>query len=169
VSESELDWEVRPYEEEDVASVRTLLQDAFKRDVEADLAEGLRDDGDAAIELVAAAADTIVGYIILSPMTSPDKSLGLGPVAVAPAHERLGIASSLIESSLALATAEDFTSVFLLGSPKFYERFGFSSEDASQFSSVYNAPYWQVTFLDEEKAPKSGDAIYAPAFRRFED
>ena len=169
MSESELDWEVRPYEEGDASSVRTLLTEAFETAAEAELAEALRADGDAEVEMVAEADGQVIGYIVLSPMSAPERALGLGPVATRPNYEGHGVASSLIETGLAIATANGFTTVFLLGDPAFYERFGFSVDDAAKFSSAYAGPYWQVTFLDDEEAPKSGEASYAPAFKRFED
>ncbi|MCQ8184224.1 GNAT family N-acetyltransferase [Parvularcula maris] len=160
---SELDWEVRSFEPADTESVRSLLLERFETPAEADLTEKLRTGGHAEIELVADASGRIVGHIILSLMQSPARALGLGPVATAKGFEGQGIASSLIESSLALATAHDFQLAFLLGDPGFYERFGFSVDDATRFKSAYDGPYWQVAFLDED-APKSGKAEYAAPF-----
>ena len=116
---SELDWEIRPYEASDAQAVRTLLEASFETAVEAKLTEELRADGDAEIELVADSSEGVLGHIILSRMTSPERSLGLGPVATSPDFRKQGIAASLIESALALATANDWTTVFLLGSPAF--------------------------------------------------
>ena len=165
---SELDWEIRPYEASDAQAVRTLLEASFETAVEAKLTEELRADGDAEIELVADSSEGVLGHIILSRMTSPDRALGLGPVATSPDFRKQGVAASLIESALALATANDWTTVFLLGSPDFYAQFGFSSEKAAAFESAYDAPHWQMTVLDEDEAPTSGKAIYAAAFQRLD-
>ena len=163
----EIDWEVRPFEAEDAAEVRALLESSFETPLEADLAEALRADGDAEIEWVADSAEGVIGYIILSKMTAPVHALGLGPIATHTDYRKQGVAASLIESSLALATANGWTNVFLLGDPKFYGQFGFSSEKAAAFESAYPAPYWQVSVLDEDEAPTSGKAIYAGAFQRL--
>ena len=164
---TDIDWEVRPFEPEDAGDVRALLEASFESPLEADLAEALRTDGDAEIEWVADSAEGVIGYIILSKMTKPERALGLGPIATHTDHRKQGVAASLIETSLALATANGWTNVFLLGSPKFYGQFGFSSEKAAAFESAYPAPYWQVSVLDEDEAPTSGKAIYADAFGRL--
>lgn len=165
---SEIDWELRPYEASDEAAVEALLRTSFDSPAEAELVVQLRKDGDAEIELVADSDGTILGHVMLSKMTAPERALGLGPVATSDEHRGTGIASTLIESSLALATANDWLSVFLLGDPAFYERFGFSVEDAAAFTGSFAGPYLQVTFLDEEEGPRKGDVAYAKAFGRFE-
>lgn len=158
-----LDWELRSYQPSDQASVRRLLTAGFETIAEADLAEKLRAEAYSEIELVAASQGEIVGYVILSRMAKPGGALGLGPVATKAGLEGMGVASSLIESALALAAAADWQLVFLLGEPRFYERFGFSAEDAARFESAYNSPYWQVALLSED-APAAGEADYAPPF-----
>jgi putative acetyltransferase len=163
----EPDWEIRPCEPSDTGAIRELLLNRFGSSSEADLVEELRHGGHAEVELVASSEGRLLGYVLLSRMEEPEGALGLGPVATAPGMEGRGIASSLIESSLALATANDWQLVFLLGDHKFYERFGFSVEDAASFASPYAGPHWQVTFLDDE-APRSGIAAYAPPFAKFE-
>lgn len=161
---SALDWEVRAVAEDDRGAVRDLLVDAFGAAEEADLVDALRRDGDAEIELLAETEGRIIGYLMLSAMRRPERALGLGPVATAEPCRRQGVARSLIESGLALGAAGDWTMVFLLGDPAFYSQFGFATEPAQAFPSAYSGPYWQLAFLDEEAAPKSGDAEYARAF-----
>ncbi|NNU17000.1 N-acetyltransferase [Parvularcula sp. ZS-1/3] len=165
---SEIDWELRPYEASDEAAVDALLRASFDSPAEAELVVQLRKDSDAEIELVADSEGEILGYVILSRMIAPERALGLGPVATTEPHRGTGIASTLIESGLALATANDWLSVFLLGDPAFYERFGFSVDDADAFQGAFAGPYLQVAFLDEEEGPRKGEVTYAKAFARFE-
>lgn len=165
---TDIDWEIRPYEESNAGEVRALLEAAFETTAEAELAEALRKDGDAEIELIADADGEAVGYIILSRMSSPERALGLGPIAAAEHARKIGVGSSLIESSLALATANDWHLVFLLGDPQYYERFGFSVEAADRFTSPYAGSFFQVAILDEDEAARTGEAVYAAAFERFE-
>jgi putative acetyltransferase len=165
---SEFDWELRDTLPSDTDAIDRLLRACFDSDVEAELVKELRRDGDAAIELVAESDAGIVGYVMLSRMRAPDRALGLGPVATGAEHRGAGVGSSLIESALALATADDWQSVFLLGDPAFYGRFGFDVDDAATYEGAFAGPYLQVTFLDEE-APRSGRADYARAFSRFEE
>jgi putative acetyltransferase len=161
-----LDWEIRAYEASDDMQVRKLLEAAFETDLESRLVDALRAEGSAVIELVAEWEGTIIGYVMLSRMTTPRGALGLGPVATAANARRQGVASSLIESGLALDTADDWHTVFVLGDLDYYERFGF--ERAERFTSPYQGPHWGVTFLDEDVAPKKGAADYASAFEMFE-
>lgn len=165
---ADIDWEIRPAEPRDHGAIRALLSASFDSPAEADLTDALRAAGDVEIELVADTGDEIIGHIVLSRMISPQSALGLGPVATAAPCRGSGVASSLIESGLALASANDWRLVFLLGDAAFYERYGFSVADAEAFTSPYAGPHWQVTFLDED-APRSGNAVYAEAFKRFED
>jgi putative acetyltransferase len=166
--ETEMDWEVRACEPDDHEAVAALLRKAFDSDAEARLVQALRDGGDAEIELVADAEGELLGYMMLSRMAAPDGSLGLGPVATASRVRRQGVAASLIESGLALATANDWHTAFVLGDLDYYGRFGFEAAPAKRFVSPYAGPHFGLTFLDEDAAPKSGRADYAPAFAMFE-
>ena len=163
---SELDWEIRPYEDDDAANVRSLLTAAFPTETEADLVEALRSDGDAEIELVADADGTIVGHILLSKMQEPAATLGLAPVATLPAHQRQGIAASLIESGLAQGLANDWKGAFVLGDLSYYGRFGFEADAAKPFESPYAGEHFGFVILDDEDdQPVTGDrANYAKAF-----
>lgn len=55
------------------------------------------------------------------------KFIMFGPVAVRPDHQRKGIGSKLIESSLQRAESLGYTAVAIMGNPDFYHRFGFVS------------------------------------------
>lgn len=55
--------------------------------------------------------------------------LCLGPVAVAPDHQRQGIGSLLIERLLARARELGYPAVVLFGDPRYYARFGFSNAE----------------------------------------
>ena len=54
-------------------------------------------------------------------------ALLLGPIAVDPAHERLGIGGLLVRTALDRAAAEGHTAVVAVGTPSFLGRFGFAS------------------------------------------
>ncbi len=58
------------------------------------------------------------------------RALMLGPVAVDPALQGLGIGSKLIRSALQRATELGHGAVLLVGDAPYYERFGFSAEKA---------------------------------------
>src|SRR6188508_2266328 len=89
----------------DVPAIAALLEAAFARPDEARLVERLRADGQAEIALVAVEGASIVGYLLFSPMTAPFRALALGPVAVAPDRQGVGVGAKLIRAGL-MAAAE---------------------------------------------------------------
>jgi putative acetyltransferase len=52
--------------------------------------------------------------------------LGLGPMAVLPASQRLGIGSQLVEAGLQACRDTNYGVVVVLGHPAYYPRFGFT-------------------------------------------
>lgn len=164
---SEIDWEIRPYEESDGNDVTDLLIVSFETDAEANLVKRLRRDGDAVIELVAESEETILGYVMLSAMKRPEGTLGLAPVATEYKYWRQGIASTLIDSALALAAANDWKAVFVLGDLTFYERFGFSAEAAVPFESPYAGEHFGLALLNDDVTLDGYRANYADAFSRL--
>lgn len=87
----------------------------------------------AGASLVAMAGDRLVGSLQCWPIQL--KTLGgdglplilLGPVAVAADCEGQGVASALMQASLAVLDAADSPPVLLIGDAPFYGRFGFSA------------------------------------------
>ncbi|MCB1503408.1 MAG: N-acetyltransferase [Hyphomicrobiaceae bacterium] len=157
--------ELRAQEARDAASIRSLLTAAFPTAAEADLVEQLHKDGDAVISLVAIVGDEVAGFILLSRMLAPQRALGLAPLAVSANHQHQGIASRLVDTALSLARERDWKSVFVLGDPGFYQRFGFDAELAAGFTSPYAGPYLMVRPLTKAGLDvTSGPVDYAPAF-----
>lgn len=76
----------------------------------------------------------VISYSALSPPPpqSPAKGIGLAPVAVRPDLQSRGIGSQLIEEGLRLCRELGFDYCVVLGSLKYYRRFGF--QRASKFS-----------------------------------
>ncbi|TCL71239.1 N-acetyltransferase [Rhizobium sp. BK251] len=156
--------QIRDEQPRDHAAIAELVERAFGQPVEARLVEKLRDDGDAAISLVAEEGDAIVGHILLSPMAAPFPALGLAPLAVLPGHERKGIGSALVKAAIARAGERNYGAVFVLGDPGYYERFGFRAALAADFSSPYAGPYFMVMPLRESLPATTGRVDYARAF-----
>jgi predicted N-acetyltransferase YhbS len=59
---------------------------------------------------------------------APVPALLLGPLAVDPSHEGLGIGSALMRHAIAEAARLGHGAILLVGDPEYYERFGFSGE-----------------------------------------
>jgi putative acetyltransferase len=164
---------IRPEEPRDHRAVADLIADAFGRVEEAVLVEKLRsahaeDYGPA---LVAEVEGVVVGYATLSVARiegdTERRLLALGPVAVLPAVQGLGIGSALVERVLELADAP----VVLLGDPRWYSRFGFRQAAplglVSQWEGVGDA--WQVWF-PREADPEvwRGEVRFAEPFGEVE-
>jgi len=157
---------------EETAEVRPAIGDlhrqAFASPAEAELVDRLRADGDAVISLVAMAADRVVGHLMLSRMSAPFRALGLAPVAVTETWRRRGVAARLIADGIERAKAGGWDAVVVLGDPVYYERFGFSAEQAEGFESPYAGPYLMLLPLADGPLPASGRLDYAPAFAALE-
>jgi putative acetyltransferase len=126
---------IRNEEAKDIDQVREVVASAFPTDAESRLVDALRANGKATISLVAESGNQIVGHILFSPVsTTPPgdaKGIGLAPVAVHLSAQSQGIGSKLIQEGLRLAKELGFDYCVVLGSPDYYQRFGF--EKASPF------------------------------------
>jgi len=102
---------------------------------------------------------------MFSQMTAPFRALGLGPIAVEPSRQRVGIGSGLIGDGLSRANAAGWQGVFVLGDPSYYERFGFSAAKAKGFISPYSGPHLMALALGTDTLPTSNGTIkYAAPF-----
>ena len=126
---------IRNEESKDIQQVTEILKTAFPTDAESKLVNALRANGKAIISLVAVEGDEVLGHILFSPVTTTPPSLqegiGLAPVAVRRDIQSQGIGSQLIREALRLCQELEFDFCVVLGSPKYYQRFGF--ERASKF------------------------------------
>ncbi len=148
----------------DRAAIRLLVVAAFPTRAEADLVDRLRADGEVVYSLVATDDAAVVGHVLFSPMTAPFRALGLAPVATAASHRRQGIASLRIKEGLALAGADGWQAVFVLGDPDYYGRFGFNAALAAAFSSPYAGEHFMALTLGGTLPTLAGEVAYAPAF-----
>lgn len=148
---------IRPARAGEDAAIDALLRQAFEGEDEARLVRRLREDGDLAVSLVAAAAGAICGHLALSPISGDIPALALAPVAVAPGAQRRGIGAALIRAAIALAGDRP---VVVLGEPAYYSRFGFRP---ARLASPYAGPYLQVI----GDLPDNGTIRHAPAFARL--
>src|SRR5687768_2307965 len=124
-----MDIKIRDEEANDIEQVRGIVQAAFPGDAESRLVDALRANGKEIISLVAVNGDEVLGYILFSPVTttppSEAKGIGLAPVAVRPDSQSQGIGSRLIREGLRLCKERGFDYCVVLGSPDYYQRFGF--------------------------------------------
>ena len=154
---------IRAEEPADIAGIRKVVAEAFPGPLEALLVDRLRADGNSVISLVAVDDGRVVGHVQFSSMTAPFRALGLGPVSVMPDRQRSGIGSQMIRAGLKHAADAGWEGVFVLGSPKYYQRFGFSPDRARGFKSSYAGAHFMLLALNG--CPHTeGEVNYAPAF-----
>jgi len=155
----------RPVGPDDVDAVHRLHHAAFDGEAEPALAVALLGGKAPFISIGALAGEGLVGHVLLSELKGPDRALALAPLAVAPEQQGTGIGSALVERALAAAAAAGWRSVFVLGDPAYYRRFGFSASLADAVMSQWQGPHLMALELDPEAlAGYRGPIVYAPPF-----
>jgi putative acetyltransferase len=157
----------------DHETVCRVERDAFDSENEARLVDALRSRGKVLLSMVAEFDGEIVAHVLFTPMTvesgdSSHAAVCLGPLAVAPAHQRQGIGGALLQAGLAELRSAGHSAVFLLGHPEYYPRFGF--RPARNFDVHYQDD--RDSFMALELQPGaltaiSGTATFALEFDKF--
>lgn len=162
---------IRSEESKDRSAIHALNASAFKTPAEADLVDGLREQAQPVISLVAEENGFIVGHILFSPVTLSEhpelKIMGLAPLAVAPAQQRKGIGSALVRAGLERCRQLGFGAVVVLGHLGYYPRFGFLPSARYGIGCDYDVP--EEAFMVVELQPGflqgvSGKIKYHSAF-----
>jgi putative acetyltransferase len=113
----------------DAGQILAVVAEAFGNEDDVALVEtiwALPDDL-RPLELVALIETRIVGHVLYSLGSIGAVPVpGLAPLAVAPAHQGIGIGSALVNRSLALAEEAGYPVVIVTGRPSYYARFGFA-------------------------------------------
>lgn len=160
---------IRPDSPKDYLQIGLVISAAFARaqhssGTEAKIVEGLRDAGALPLSLVAVVRGIIVGHVAFSPVTIGETSAGwygLGPVAVRPNWQGVGIGAALIQFGLQALRDRAARGCVVLGNPAYYSRFGFTHDPEIHYPGV-PADYFQVLSLIGDKP--SGMAQYHTAF-----
>ncbi len=162
--------EIRSEEIKDIETVRDILRLTFPTDAESKLVDALRANGKAIVSLVAVQDEEVLGHILFSPVTtsppSEAKGIGLAPVAVHPDAQSQGIGSQLIREGLRRCNELGYDYCVVLGSPKYYPRFGFEKASPYRIQNEYGVDdeFMVIHFSD---SPVQGTARYAPEFGMF--
>ena len=121
----------------DVVARETLLDACFGENRHQRTCQRLR-DGRAPAEGLALSAvqqGRLVGTLRLWHVSAGGKpALVLGPLAVDPACQKLGVGAALMNRALAAAEARGHGAVILLGDAPYYARFGFSGRKTGELS-----------------------------------
>jgi putative acetyltransferase len=162
---------IRSEEPEDYGGVYAVNGSAFETTAEANLVEALRKEATPIVSLIADDDGTVVGHIMFSPVSLSGhvdlKIMGLGPMAVSPAHQHKGIGSALVRAGLERCEELGVGAAIVLGHPGYYPRFGFLPSIEYGIRSEYEVP--QEVFMVLELLPgyfkdKSGTIQYHAAF-----
>jgi putative acetyltransferase len=145
---------IRPESLSDVPAISRVTVAAFRSASHASPTEefivtALRQAGKLTVSRVAIHDDAVVGHIAASPVTisaDPGSWYGLGPVSVLPSHQRRGIGSALVMDALLALSGSGAAGCVVLGSPSFYERFGFKANDALTLPGVPPENFLAVAF-----------------------
>lgn len=148
----------------DLPSIRQL-QELSNPSNEAGLVEALLAASAETLSFVAVIDKTVVGHILLTAVSGPDKALALAPLAILPDWRDMQIGTQLVRHALHTAQQQGWKSVFVSGQPDYYCRFGFRSEMADGAQTTFQGP----RFLALELCPGSlngwsGPLVYPEAF-----
>lgn len=162
--------EIRPERPGDEAAIAEAIEAAFllaeHRDgTEAQIVERLREAGALILSQVAVEQGSIVGHVAFSPVTIDGEDrqwFGLGPVAVHPDRQGMGIGSALIRCGLDRLRELGAAGCVLVGEPEFYCRFGFVADDRLVYPGL-PAEFFQA--LSFSGALPTGTVAYHPAFK----
>lgn len=155
---------------DDIAAIGAVTTAAFEgrpysSQTEALIVDALRAAGALSLSLVAETDDgQIVGHIAFSPVDielSDGAWYGLGPVSVAPGRQKEGHGQALIREGLERLKAMGAAGCVLLGSPLYYARFGFETDEALTYGGEAS-PYLQRLVF--KGRPPRGAVTYHMAF-----
>lgn len=161
---------IRAETQEDYFAVEQIHKSAFRTDAESKVVNAIRANGNAVISLVAVKGDKVAGHILFSPVSThpptPEKGLGLAPVAVMPEFHSQGIGSALIRAGLEECRTLGYDYAVVLGGPKYYMRFGFEKASSFGLQNEYGVDdeFMAITF---KALPAGGLVKYTSEFRLF--
>jgi putative acetyltransferase len=138
---------IRPETLADYNDIFDVNRLAFGRENEARLVENIRrlPNFNPALSLVAIESDRLVGQILFSEIAIASSqgdvtALALAPLAVLPQFQNQGIGPQLVRKGLQQCQILGYKIVIVIGHPKFYSRFGFSSATAKGLRSPFPVP-----------------------------
>jgi len=163
---------IRHEKSEDIPLIYSVIEQAFKRDAEAKLADKLRQACAEHLSLVADDNGTIVGHIMFTPvLVKNDKEtqgMGLAPMAILPSRQRQGIGAMLIRAGLQILQEKSCPFVIVLGHPDYYPRFGFQPASRlnirSQWEGVPDDAFMILVVDDKAMHNMTGIATFREEF-----
>ncbi len=138
---------------------------AFKSKDKSRIVRQLHADGDSLLSLVALENEAVIGHIQFFRILIDGAPLGagLGPMCAKPGLQKTGIGSGLVRLGLTALEGAGETTVFVLGHPAYYPKFGFTPEAVQPFACRWSGPHFMARRL-AEGGPASGALTYPAAF-----
>lgn len=165
-----MDILLRPEKPADYEAITQLTCAAFTshsyQPTEHFIVLGLREADALSLSLVAEAEGRIVGHVAFSKVTITGEDLswhGLGPISVQPALQKLGIGSKLIHDGLSRIRDMGAKGCVVLGSPPYYQRFGFHPCPGLIYEGAPAPEYFMALPFNNDETPK-GNVEYHRAF-----
>ena len=126
----------------------SLVNDlAFSQKQEGELIVNLRKRTEflSGLSLVAESDNKIIGHILFFPVyikseNNRIQTLSLAPMSILPGYQNKGLGGSLVNSGLRIAIELGFTSVVVLGHPKYYPKFGFKKASKWKIKAPFDVP-----------------------------
>lgn len=156
---------IRETTPEDLGQISDLYPQAFPDEPLTPLVSDLLEQGSAVLSLAAFDKNALVAHLLFTFCgTDTDDRSGalLGPLAVAPSHQRRGLGSALVRAGLERLEPVGVRQVFVLGDPAYYRRFGFTRE--GRVLAPYPIPdhwaeAWQSRSLGARSALSAGPLL----------
>ncbi len=156
----------------DAAGVVKLYETAFPDEDLVPLVRELLNLGPRVLSLVDAHENDIQGHICFTfcgVAEIEDKVALLAPLAVAPTRQKQGVGSALVREGFKRLKKAKINYVFVLGDPRYYNRFGFQAE--SKVTTPYPLPSewleaWQSTKLFDAEVALAGRLIVPEAWQQ---
>jgi putative acetyltransferase len=124
------------------AAIRVMHRSVFERDDESKLIDRLRADGLIVASVIAEEEGLIVGHVLFSNLRVETQhgnlpAAALAPIGVLAEWRGCGIGSALIHEGMDLCRQRGKSAAIVLGEPRYYSRFGFSSDLVKNLRSPY--------------------------------
>lgn len=152
--------------EGDLSGIRRVEERAFGRPDEANLSAALI--AAAAVDTISVVAEhggAVIGHVLLSRLDGAPAALALAPLSVDPDFQEMQVGTELVRVALAAAREGGWKSVFVLGAPDYYCRFGFRSSLADAADVPWQGPHFMALELEKGVLSGwSGPLVYAPPF-----
>jgi len=163
---------IRHEKPEDIPLIHSVIEQTFKRDAEARLADKLRRSCADCLSLVADDNGSIVGHIMFTPVRIENhktvQGMGLAPMAVIPSKQRRGIGKLLVKTGLKILQEKGCPFVIVLGHPEYYPRFDFQPASRltikSQWDDVPDEAFMILVMDDKVMQNVSGIARFRDEF-----